>query len=305
MCQLLSRADLCDPKHCSPPGTDSLLPESSGKPSPFVGDMKKKIREYLILSGASWLPVAHTWAAGWRKNVEECSPERMWPFYCPSLWGMLLLTSFRKHRDSPEPATLSKLGLCPWGAPPPSPFWLAWWVWEEGSEPDFVLKKPSQFLFCFPTLMILFPLDFCSLKVDCFLKLRLWKAISRGQGKFCFRCGAGYVRVHWIMTWNCTLTVCALFRMSISPEGQNEEFVIYYERSSNSSVTKEEQNEGRWYKKRRIDFDWCENGESEVKVGSDPRMSGVCPQDVCNFLVVFVITGSGRLETMKYQVMVK
>lgn len=28
--------------------------------------------------------------------------------------------------------------------------------------------------------------------------------------------------------------------MSISPEGQNEDFVIYYERSSNSSVTKEE-----------------------------------------------------------------
>lgn len=71
--------------------------------------------------------------------------------------------------------------------------------------------------------------------------------------------------------------------MSISPEGQNEDFVIYYERSSNLSVTKEEQNEGRWYKKRWIDFDWCENGESEVKVGSDPRILGICPQDVCNF----------------------
>ena len=93
---------------------------------PLSWGIWQKIREYLILSGASWLLVAHTWAASWRKNVAECSPERMWPFYCPCLWGMLLLTSFRKHRESPEPATHSKLGLYPWAVPPPSAFWLAW-----------------------------------------------------------------------------------------------------------------------------------------------------------------------------------
>ena len=138
----------------------------------------KKIGAYLTLSGASWLPFAHTWAAGWRKNVKECSPERMWPFYCPSLWGMLLLTSFRKHRDSPgacNPLQARPLSL---GYAPSFPVLVSLIGLEGGVRARFCLEG------MFPVSLLLSHTEDNSSSRFLFSKSRLLFKIKAVEGHF-------------------------------------------------------------------------------------------------------------------------